>query len=216
MGIKNSKTNEFKLIEFIVGGYKTAGNKGVGFALVDDINDIDYVFTHKLKKLILYCNKMIESNIKIHIKYRIKLDPVSDNENNTMWKFRAFLLNSCKTINFYLDIAQIIGTVCHDHGRYLNVIISDPLKHGSILHMLHDHRYSGGVFDTNLESQYEKILNHFNYIKVIPFNINICLQNNIRMPHIIKWLIEKCGKDIAEEIAKYLYIICIKGKDYIC
>ncbi len=178
------------------------------FVLTNNMHDYDYVFTHKLKKIIPLLNKLITQYLSSDLSTAddIMLELTRSNTGNiysfntikTRW-YRAFLF----------DMLQIISRVCKKHQRSLVVretIIYETFS-GSP-QFFYDFKSLKRTIIS--ETDYQNLLNILDYTKVIPFNMSRCLQKKIKLPLVVKILIEKFGHDLAGEIAAYLYVICIR------
>lgn len=215
MGIASSQNLKQTKIE--LGLYKAKDSINMYdnfvFKLTNDISDPDYVFTHKLTKLMLYLKELAEKYEKQDPKYSSKFVPVLQNDKNSdQYRFEEVMVPTGKSdiVSLFMqDILQIISYICKMHNYCLKVQYTEisPLSIGTPgMHYLYIYTKLVIISEQDEQKLFEKI----NYIKVIPFDIRYCLRKNIKLPAKIKILITAFDFGVANEIAKYLYVICCK------
>ncbi len=103
---------------------------------------------------------------------------------------------------FLCEILQIISHTFDMHQRILtarNKFFQPSYKNFNVLHNFE--LYERKIIS---ETDYQNFIRVLDYTKVIPFNMSRCLQKKIKLPLVVKILIEKFGHDLAGEIAAYL------------
>lgn len=177
------------------------------FKLTTDESNPNYIFTHKLTRLFPYLQKLIKKyGSDVDIDMRAIKD---ENSNDLLCNFNQFMVsteehhNSSSIVN---DIIQLIAYVCNKNNKLLGIYYTG-LYYNEKFYTERVYNYKYTKLNVISNSDCEKLFEKFDYSKIVPFDMGYCLRNEITLPSKIWILIEKFGIDIAEEIAKYLYVI---------
>ncbi len=197
-------------IEIFIKQYSKYGQRYTNFRYKNDINDDDYVFAHKLKNLITRLLKFAVCYFRENETIaRVLLPGLIKTEHENIYKFDTVCVISPMQGDFLLDMAGLISHLCKKYQGFLmlieNYICEYDTRSATIFNNF-------DLCDLKIISakDCEKLLETLNYTKVIPFNMSRCLRNNIRLPKVIQYLAEQLSYDVAEEIASYIYVICIR------
>ncbi len=197
-------------IEIFIRQESEYGQFHTNFMSKNDIND-DYVFTHKLKILMARLSKFAVRYFRQNKTIaQLLLPKLIKTEHENIYKFDTVYTTLPMQQDFLLDMAALISYICKKHQRFL--IVSENYIKDKYCPQYNRLLYNFDLCDLKVISaeDREKLLETLNYTKIIPFNMSRCLRNNILLPKVIQYLAEQLSYDVAEEIASYVYVICIR------